>query len=75
MLTLSITSERRPTLRGPLLMGAAKLRKMIKTVLKNTIKQRKNKEVNATSSRDIRTFFEKRGTISSTKTRTPKNMV
>ena len=37
--------------------------------------RRKDEEVNATSSRDNRTFFEKRGTISSTKTSTSKNVV
>ena len=38
-------------------------------------KQRQDEEVNATSSRDIRTFFEKCGAISSTKTSTPKSVV
>ena len=37
-LTLSITSKRRPTLPGHLLMGAANLRKMVNTVVKKTIK-------------------------------------
>ena len=45
MLIFSFSSERRPTLRGSLLMGAAKLRKMIKTVVKkhnqNNVKTRK----------------------------------
>ena len=45
MLTLSITSNRRPTLRGPLLMGTAKLKIIKKTVVKkhsqNNVKTRK----------------------------------
>ena len=45
--------------------------------LRNTtqLKQLKDNEVNATSSRDIRTSFKKRGTISSTKTSTLNNVV
>ena len=76
MLTLSITSERKTTLRSPFLMGAVKLGKRINNVAKKTQSiQRKNEKVNATSSRDIRTCFEKRGTISSTKTSTPENVL
>ena len=45
MLTLSITSNRRRTLRGPLLMGTAKLKIIKKTVVKkhsqNNVKTRK----------------------------------
>ena len=45
MLTLSITSNRRPTLRGPLLVGAAKLKIIKKTVVKknsqNNVETRK----------------------------------
>ena len=41
---------------------------------KTQTKQRKDEKVNATSSRDIITFFEKRSTISSTKTSTPENL-
>ena len=60
-----------------LLMGAAKLRKMMKTVRhkKTQSKQSKDEEINANSSREIRTFFEKRGTISSSKTSIPENVV
>ena len=76
MLTLSITSESRPTLRDPLLMRAVKLRKNDKDRRKKPqSKQRQDEEVNATSSRDIRTFFEKPSAISSTKTSTPKSVV
>ena len=45
MLIFSFSSEMRPTLRGSLLMGAAKLRKMIKAAVKkhnqNNVKTRK----------------------------------
>ena len=56
MLTLSVTNERRPTLEGPLMTGAEELRKMGKIVVKKH--HCKDKEVNVTSPRDIRTFFE-----------------
>ena len=50
---------------------------MMKTVRhkKTQSKQSKDEEINATSSREIRTFFEKRGTISSSKTSIPENVV
>ena len=51
-----------------------KKRNRPRCLVKTQSNQRKDEEVNATSSRD-RTFFEKRGTMPSMKTSTPKNLV
>ena len=61
---------------GTFIDGDSEIEKNDKDCRKKTqSKQRKDEEVYGTSSRDIRIFFEKRGTVSSTKTSTPKNVV
>ena len=60
---------------GIFIDGGSEIEKNDKDCRKETqSKQRKDEEVNATSPRNIRTFFEKHGTIFSTKTNTLKNV-